>query len=131
MSETIKLDIVDARVIQMEDFGETLDWCAGDGGMLYEGETEGQNCVYLGNVRGVVSDWIVKLRDGSFTILSDERYKKTFYAASQHRETFSAVFQTILAAMSDGSADLLKGGANQGMIAETAALRVMELTEKN
>lgn len=129
MSETLK--IVDARVIQMEDLEETAEWCGGEIGMVYEGDNEGQHYIQLDDFHsGLVGSWICQIGDREFVILTDEDYKGTFHAASKNREKYAAVLKVVQAVVADSVSDLRRDGNNLNMIAEAAALRIMELTEK-
>jgi hypothetical protein len=125
------MEIEDARVIQMEDFEETAAWCGGEPGIMYEGLGEGQHYIQLDDFnRGFVGSWICKTGELQFIILKDEEYKRTFYAASKHRETFAAVLAVVKATISDSMNDISsRDGVNLNMITEAAALRIMELTE--
>jgi hypothetical protein len=127
MSEIV---IEDVRCITSEEFFDVAWWCNGETGKVYEGDGEGQNYIQVGSERALVGDWIVKTSDG-FKKLSDEEYKKTFYYASKHRETWAAVLAVLNAAVADSYKDMmLHDGANRSMIAEAAGLRIMELVEK-
>lgn len=133
MSETdlVKtLNLIDARVVQMEDIEETAAWCGGDVGIMFEGDNEGQHYIQIDDVRAVTGEWIGQTKIG-FVMLSDEEYRQTFHAAAKHRDRFAKVLKLVQAAMADGFSDIQRGGGKQSMIAESAALRIMEIVEPN
>lgn len=128
-TEMVKtLNLLDARVIQMEDIEETAAWCNGDIGIMYEGRGEGQHYIQIDDVRGTVGEWIGKTKLG-FVILSDAEYRHTFHAASHNRDRYKQVLDVIKAAVADSVSDLHGKGSNQSLIAEAAALRIMEFLE--
>lgn len=130
MSEIVtNIPIKDARLIKMDDFEDTVEWCGGDPGVMYEGQGEGQHYIQLDHDRGTVGMWIVQAADDNYYILTDAMYKKTFYAASKNREKYSAVLEVVKAAVGDSVTNLSRGGNDLALIAEAAALRIMELTE--